>query len=84
MGRGAMQQSARKVPVNITIDIRLLESLDALVAEAGTTRSEFVRRLIEDCLDDAALSREAERRLAAIEAGEPTVTLADVRRELGA
>lgn len=73
----------RKVPINVTIHLELLQSLDALVAEAGLSRSEFLCRLIEDYLDDAALARVAAQRMEAIQAGrDDTVSLDEAKREL--
>ena len=76
--------SGRKVPVNVTIDLALLEQLDQLVLEAGLSRSEFIRQLIEDRIEDAALAQVAEERMNEILDGRAeTKSLDEVKRELG-
>lgn len=75
---------ARKAPINVTIDIALLERLDEVVASQGISRSEFLRRLVEDYLDDAALAEVAEERMRAIREGRDVpLSLDAVRAELG-
>jgi metal-responsive CopG/Arc/MetJ family transcriptional regulator len=84
MGTTPSRVSGRKVPVNVTIDLALLEQLDRLVLEAGLSRSEFIRQLIEDRIEDAALALVAEERMNEILEGRAeTVSLDEVKRELG-
>ena len=83
MSTGTPRGATRRVPVNVTIDLELLQQLDAIVAEAGVSRSEFIRQLIEDHLEDAELARIADERMEEILAGRATtVSLDEVKREL--
>jgi predicted RNase H-like HicB family nuclease len=41
------ESGARKIPVHITVDMALLDRIDAEAEQAGYSRSEFIRRMIE-------------------------------------
>jgi len=84
MAASPARVTARKVPVNVTIDLELLQQLDTLVAQMGLTRSQFIRELIEDYLTDTELAKVAEQRMEDSKAGRAaTVSLDEVKRELG-
>jgi predicted DNA-binding protein len=84
MGTRRPRSTAGKVPVSVTIDVALLEQLDALIGQAGLSRSDLVAQLIEDYIEDVELARLAGSEMEEILAGRAqTVSLDEVKRELG-
>jgi metal-responsive CopG/Arc/MetJ family transcriptional regulator len=57
---------ARKVPVNTTMDPRLLADVDARAAELEMPRSEVIRQALRLWLDTQRQEAEVDRRIAAL------------------
>jgi len=64
MARRVAALTRRSVAVNFTLPLELLALMDQLAAEAKLSRSEFLRNLIEEALEDADDVAVAEARLA--------------------
>jgi len=78
----------RKLFVSTALDLELIEGLNRLAEQEEVSRSELLRRLIaqalEDAEEDAELARWADERMDDIRAGRaPTVSWDKAKRELG-
>ena len=78
----------RKLVINATLDPEVVEGLNRLAEQEHISRSELLRRLIaqalEDAEEDAELARMADERMDAVRAGTlPTIPWDDAKREPG-
>jgi len=75
----------RSTAVNFTLPLAMLARLDELAAQAGVSRSEFLRELIQQALEfdavDLELAEEAKRRMA--DPDDEVVPYEQARAELG-
>lgn len=85
MARATASITKRSVPINFSLPLELLAHMDESAARQGVSRSEFLRRLIEQALEldalDLELADEARRRMA--EADDEVVPYEQARAELG-
>ena len=82
MARAVVSMSKRSMAVNFSLPLDLLANLDELAARAGVSRSEFLRGLIEQALEDADDVAVAKERLA--DEADGWVSLDDLDRTLAA
>lgn len=73
--------STRRVAVNISLSVGLLEHLDALAAGEGVTRSAYIRAAIERAMEDADDIAVSETRLK--DENDPWVPWEQVKAEAG-
>lgn len=73
--------STRRVAVNISLSVGLLEHLDALAASEGRSRSAFIRAAIERMIEDADDIAVSEARLK--DPNDPWVPWEQVKAEAG-
>jgi len=82
MARNVQSPAKRKLGVMVSLDQETLGKLDAAAAEAGLSRSKFLREMIDEMLE-----RRDEKRwlheLAAAELAEEDVPWEEVKQELG-
>lgn len=71
----------RSVAVNFTLPLELLALMDQLAAEAKLSRSEFLRNLIQEALEDAEDLAVSRKRLA--DEADGWVSLDELRAEAG-
>jgi len=64
MARALVSVTKRSMAVNFSLPLELLGRMDELAARAGVSRSEFLRNLIEQALEDADDIAVATERLA--------------------
>ena len=85
MARRIAAAADRSTAINFTLPLPLLAQLDKLAAQAGVSRSEFLRELIEQALEfdalDLELAEEAKRRMA--DSADETLPYEQARAELG-
>jgi predicted DNA-binding protein len=85
MARAVADITKRSTAVNFTLPVGLLADVDQLAARQGMSRSQLLRKLIEEALEldqvDLQLAAEAKQRLADEE--DVAVTYAQARTELG-
>ncbi len=85
MARPVTPAANRSTAVNFTLPLALLTRLDELAVQAGVSRSEFLRELIEQALEfdalDLALAEEAKRRMA--DSADEAIPYEHARAELG-
>lgn len=78
----ALPPDKRKIGVHISLDLFTLGQVDETAREAGLSRSELLRRMIEEMMEDkeaaAWLARDGKSILA-----EERVSLEDAKAELG-
>jgi predicted DNA-binding protein len=79
MARPAASLTKRSVPINFSLPLELLGRMDEMAASAGVSRSEFLRGLIEDALEDADDVAVARARLA--DDADGWVSLGELRAE---
>ncbi|MBU0610694.1 MAG: ribbon-helix-helix protein, CopG family [Armatimonadetes bacterium] len=73
--------SNRRVAVNISLSVGLLEHLDALAATEGLSRSAYIRAAIERAMEDADDIAVSEARLK--DESDPWVSWEQVKAEAG-
>ena len=85
MARPVTPTANRSTAVNFTLPLAMLARLDELAAQAGVSRSEFLRELIQQALEfdavDLELAEEAKRRMA--DPDDEVVPYEQARAELG-
>ncbi|MBU0611465.1 MAG: ribbon-helix-helix domain-containing protein [Armatimonadetes bacterium] len=64
MARAVADITKRSTAINFTLPLELLAHMDELAARSGVSRSEFLRGLIEQALEDAEDVAVAKERLA--------------------
>jgi predicted DNA-binding protein len=67
-------------PISIRMDKDLLKVIDRIARLQGTTRSRFIRRIIEDYIENGTLYKLAVRRLR--DKNDPVLTREEFEKEL--
>jgi predicted DNA-binding protein len=85
MARPLSSVTNRSTAINFSLPLDLLAHMDELAARQGVSRSEFLRKLIEQALEldalDLELAEDARRRMA--DADDEVVPYEQARAELG-
>ncbi|MEN6305248.1 MAG: ribbon-helix-helix protein, CopG family [Armatimonadia bacterium] len=81
MARQLTTAAKRSVAVNFTLPLELLAQADELARRAGVSRSEYLRHLIEQALEDADDIAVAKERLA--DETDGWVSLDELKAEAG-